>query len=127
MQALDDQPSDDEILNIENTAYLPDDMKYKFPNKKSCASLHSIQSPSTTYLHMEEEHRKHTEAQLSQNIENDIDIHNNSLLQPTVNKHEDSEHELIKEPSSIDLSQQNFVLTDSKLVKVMTETLALQN
>ena len=117
MQALDDQPSDDEILNIENTAYLPDDMKYKFPNKKSCASLHSIQSPSTTYLHMEEEHRKHTEAQLSQNIENDIDIHNNSLLQPTVNKHEDSEHELIKEPSSIDLSQQNFVLTDFKIGK----------
>lgn len=127
MQALNDQPSDDEIVNIENASYLPDDIKYKFPTKKSYASLHSIQSPSTTYLHMEEEHRKLTEAQLTQNLTNDTE--NRAKLIPNfndgnilssespTNKQDDIEHELMNEPSSIDLSQQNFMITDFKIGK----------
>lgn len=127
MQALNDQPSDDEIVNIENTAFLPDDIKYKLPNKKSQASLHSIQSPSTTYIRMEEEHRKLTEAQLSENMNESVQ----DIGQPQIDNAEKSDrsfsspitnatfedHDISNEASSIDLSQNNFMLTDFKIGK----------
>lgn len=127
MQALNDQPSDDEIVNIENTAYLPEDIKNKFPNKKSQSSLHSIQSPSTTYIRMEEEHRKLTEAQLSQNMNDSIqdDLHSQidnadnmirSMPSPIPNATFE-DHTISNKPSSADLSQNNFMLTDFKIGK----------
>lgn len=127
MQALNDQLSDDEIVNIENTSYLPEDMKNKFPNKKSQSSLHSIQSPSTTYIRKEEEHRKLTEAQLSHNmndpnqdnllshIDNPEKLIRSSPLPITNTTIED--HGISNKPSSADLSQNHFMLTDFKIGK----------
>lgn len=127
MQALNDQPSDDEIVNIENTAYLPDDIKNKFPNKKSQSSLHSIQSPSTTYIRMEEEHRRLTEAQLSQNMNDSIqdNLHSQTdnadnlirSMPSLMNNATIESHGISNKSSSADLSQNNFMLTDFKIGK----------